>query len=71
MERGSGAVAVTLLLLLPMPPTEFFNEIEYGEIIIENELRWSVEEWNDLVSEGIQPIRQLSENELLAWGAIR
>ncbi len=70
MERGSGAVAVTLLLLLPMPPTEFFNEIEYGEIIIENELRWSVEEWNDLVSEGIQPIRQLSENELLAWGPL-
>ena len=70
MERGSGAIAMTLLLLLPIPHSQFFNDELYGEIIIENENGWSVNEWNDLEDEGIQPIRQLSKNELLAWGPL-
>jgi len=70
VERGSSAIAVTLLLLLPIPPSYFLDEVKYGEIIIENQNGWSVEDWEDLVDRGIQPIRQLSEYKLLVWGEL-
>ena len=70
MERGSSAIAVTLLILLPIPPSHFLEDITQGEIIIEAESAWTVFEWNELIKQGIQPIRQLSETEMLAWGPL-
>ena len=70
MERGSSAIAVTLLILLPIPPSHLLDDISQGEIIIETESVWTTFEWNSLIKQGIQPIRQLSETEMLAWGPL-
>ena len=70
MERGSSAIAVTLLILLPIPPSHLLDDISQGEIIIETESTWTAFEWNDLIIQGIQPIRQLSDTEMLAWGPL-
>jgi len=70
MERGSSAIALTMLILLPMPPIHLFEDVSKGEIIIESESFWTVLEWNELIEQGIQPMRQLSESKMLAWGPI-
>ena len=70
MEWGPSAIAVTLLILLPIPPSHLLEDLSKGEIIIESESIWTVLEWNDLIKQGIQPMRQLSETEMLAWGPL-
>ena len=70
MERGSSAIALTMLILLPIPSVHLFEDVSKGEIIIESESFWTVLEWNELIEQGIQPMRQLSESKMLAWGPI-
>ena len=43
---------------------------EFGEVIFESDIPLSVNSWNDLIEQGVVPLRQLSANEMLVWAPI-
>ena len=38
---------------------------EFGEVIFESDIPLGVNSWNDLIEQGVVPLRQLSANEML------
>jgi len=70
MGRGTSVIAASLLILLPLPPSNMMIEDEMGEITIDVGRPLITSDWNQLIDEGKQPIRQISINELLVWGPI-
>jgi len=43
---------------------------EFGEVIFESDIPFGVNSWNDLIEQGVVPLRQLSANEMLVWAPI-
>ncbi len=43
---------------------------EFGEVIFESDILLGVDSWNDLIEQGVVPLRQLSANEMLVWAPI-
>lgn len=43
---------------------------EFGEVIFESDIPLGVNSWNDLIEQGVVPLRQLSANEMLVWAPI-
>nr|AIE91292.1 peptidase S8/S53 subtilisin kexin sedolisin [uncultured marine group II/III euryarchaeote AD1000_114_C07] len=70
MARGSSVVFLALFFVFPLPPMPHDQPQEFGELIFESDIPWDVNSWNDLVEQGVVPLRQLSANEMLVWGPI-
>ena len=66
------ATLVLLALMMPFSSSAIFTEntvIYPKEVIISSDEIWTAESWNELSSRGFVPLRQISPNEVLAWGA--
>ena len=65
-------VALLLVVFLVAPlssawPIPDLPEMESEWVVIDND-GWTAEKWNDLRNIGLEPLRQISESELIVWG---
>ena len=72
LEGNVRRVALLLVVFFVAPlssawPIPDLPEIESEWVVIDNE-GWTSEKWNDLRKIGLEPLRQISENELIVWG---
>ena len=70
---GMRRVALLLVALLVTPlssawPIPELPEIEGEWVIVERD-GWTNEEWKNLRDEGLEPLRQISETEVIVWGS--
>ncbi len=63
-------VVLCILLLTPLSGAWSLPEIPEieGEWVVVNEDGWTHADWVALRDEGLEPLRQMSENEVLVWG---
>ena len=64
------ALLLVVLLMAPLSsawPIPDLSKIESEWIVVESD-GWTSEEWNDLRNHGLEPLRQISETEMIVWG---
>ena len=72
MEFNNALLMVLMMVTLPFTGIVDGNIVEVPmmhEVVVESEDIWNVEDWNNLRSKGLEPLRQLSPYSVLAWGA--
>lgn len=62
-------LALTVFIIMPLPPTIFDDNTQSGEILIKSE-DFSEKTWAEWVNFGIIPLRELNGGDLLAWGVL-
>ena len=70
--RGMRSVIVALFLLVAAPISGAFGvpdipEIE-GEWVVNRDDGWTHEDWVNLRVDGLEPLRQISQTEVIVWG---
>ena len=71
MVMRRAALILVVLFVAPLSsawPIPDFPLMESEWIIVESD-GWTSEEWADLRNQGLEPLRQLSETEVLVWGS--
>ena len=72
LEGNVRRVALLLVVFFVAPlssawPIPDLPEMESEWVVIDND-GWTAEKWNDLRNIGLEPLRQISESELIVWG---
>ena len=71
MVMRRAALILVVLFIAPLSsawPTTNFPLMESEWVIVESD-GWTSEEWVDLRNQGLEPLRQISETEVLVWGS--
>ena len=71
MVMRRAALILVVLFIAPLSsawPIPDFPLMESEWIIVESD-GWTSEEWADLRNQGLEPLRQISETEVLVWGS--
>ena len=64
------ALLLVVLFIAPLTsawPISDLPTIESEWVVVEGD-GWTSDEWNDLRSRGLEPLRQISETEVIVWG---
>ena len=64
------ALLLVMLLIAPLTsawPISDLPTIESEWVVVEED-GWTSDEWNDLRNRGLEPLRQISETEVIVWG---
>lgn len=71
IDMRRAALILVVLFIAPLSsawPIPDFPLIESEWVVVEND-GWTSEEWVDLRNQGLEPLRQISETEVIVWGS--